>query len=402
MFKRLFALTTLFTTLTGVLAYVSAEVNAHEPSFIDMPSQLLVKSAMALQNKGVVEQDQAWLIPGVMQGGEAVPSASGAAINDLQLFGRLNLQDDYYLASKVGFHQHQGDGELALENYWLGKYFIFDNNIIKIDVGKMATDTTPTANHHASQDLFGTKPLLADVFFGGHHKDTGVKANWYWQQFEVGFEVFNGDNWPSSSTESRAGGFARFHGFIGGIKTDVATWYTNGDAKNRTDNRYNSGHSHSLNIVTTPTTSFTGQVEMLGSYLTLSQQVTPNILWQAQWEWIQSKHKGEITDNSQTGRLAQTLDGYRLMLGLEVKTHKLYLQHELLAVNNRFTNTTVTFLEQQGLYNDNFEPTRLMVGYHWQWRPNFTFRLESVREQTLLEQTQQYWTIGLIWHHKLI
>lgn len=182
----------------------------------------------------------------------------------------------------------------------------------------------------------------------------------------------------------------------------MATWYTNGDAQNRIDNRYNSGHSHSSNIVAAPTTSFTGQVEMLGSYLTLSQQVKPNILWQAQWEWIQSQHDGEVSDNSQTGRLAQTLDGYRLMLALEVNAHKLYLQQELLAVNNRFTNTTVTFLEQQGLYNDNFEPTRLMVGYHWQWRPNFTFRLESVREQTQSEQTQQYWAIGLIWHHKLI
>lgn len=218
MFKQLFASTTLFTALYGIFACMSAEVNAHEPSFIDMPSQLLIKTAMAVQTEPVIEQDQAWLIPGVMQGGEALPSASGAAINDLQLFGRLNLEDDYYLAGKLGFHQHQGDGELELENFWLGKYFVLDDNIIKIDIGKMATDTTPTANHHASQDLFSTKPLLADVFFGGHHKDTGVKANWYWQQLELGFEVFNGDNWPSSSSKSRMGGVQGSMDSLAGLK----------------------------------------------------------------------------------------------------------------------------------------------------------------------------------------
>lgn len=382
-------------------------VMAHEPSFIDMPSQLLLKSAMGVQNTSIVANDQAWLIPGVMLGGESTPQSSGTAINDLQLFGRLNLEDDYYLASKIGFHQHQGEGELELENYWFGKYFKFENSILKIDVGKMATDVTPTANYHSSQDEFNTKPLLAEAFFGGHHKDTGVKANWYWHELEVGLEAWNGDSWPTSSSKGNVAGFVRYHGFIYGVKTDVASWYSAGKAEQRIDSRYDSGHSHSATTITAPDVRFTGDVAMAGSYVLLSQQVNDDFLWLAQWEWMHSEQDGKIEDTTQSAGIDQTLDGYRFMLGLNYQTHKFFVQQEYLAINNKFTDASTSLIEQQGLYNQGFEPQRLMFGYHWQWNANFTLRIESVSDKTQsyqdgLDKTQQYWSLGLIWQHKLL
>jgi len=397
----------------SVPTFFAANVMAHEPSSINMPSQLLIKSAIGVQNKSIVADDQAWLIPGVMLGGEATPQYSGAAINDLQLFGRLNLDDDYYLASKVGFHQHQGEGELELENYWLGKYFVFDNSILKIDVGQTATQVTPTANYHASQDEFTTKPLLAEVFFGGHHKDTGIKANWYWQVLELGLEAWNGDSWPTTSTTSTKSGkgnfagFARYHGFIYGVKTDFATWYSKGNADQRIDSRYDSGHSHSATTITVPDVSFTGDVAMAGSYLFLSHQVTDDFLWLAQLEWMHSQLDGQIADTTQSAVIDQTLDGYRLMLGINIQTHKFFVQQEHLAINNKFTDASTTLIEQQGLYNDGLEPQRLIFGYHWQWNSSFTLRIESVSDKTQAytqgeNQTQEYWSLGLIWQHKLL
>ena len=401
--KSLFSLSVVSFALLS-----SFNAMTHEASYIDMPSQLLIKSAIAVQNKSIVADDEGWLIPGVMLGGEATPQYSGAAVNDLQLFARLNLDDDYYLGSKLGFHQHQGEGELELENYWLGKYVRFDNSILKIDVGQTATDTTPTANYHASQDEFTTKPLLAEVFFGGHHKDTGIKANWYWRDLELGVEAWNGDAWPTTSTTSTKTGkgnfasFARYHGYIAGIKTDFAVWYSMGEADQRIDSRYDTSHSHSSSTITVPDGSFTGDVAMAGSYLLLSHQVTESFLWEAQGEWIHSELDGDIADTTQSAVLQQSLDGYRFMFGVHLQKHKFFVQQEMLVINNKFTDATTTFIEQQGLYNAGFEPQRLILGYHWQWRPNFTLRVESVSDQTQSDEAQEYWSVGLMWQHKLL
>ena len=398
----------LLMIVAFVLSVPTFIAGAHEPSSINMPSQLLIKSAISVQNKSIIADDEAWLIPGVMLGGEATPNYSGAGINDIQMFGRLNLQDSYYLGSKIGYHQHQGEGELELENYWLGKYFTFDNSIVKIDVGQTATEVTPTANYHASQDEFTTKPLLAEVFFGGHHKDTGIKASWYWQELELGLEAWNGDSWPTTSTtsaKSSKGNFAsyaRYHGFIYGVKTDFATWYSKGNAEQRIDSRYDSGHSHSSSTITAPDVSFTGDVAMMGSYLLLSHQVNNDFLWLAQWEWIRSELNGQIADTTQSAGIDQTLDGYRLMLGVNIQTHKLFIQQEYLAVNNTFTDASTALIEQQGLYNDGLEPQRLIFGYHWQWNSNFTLRIETVTDKTQSKDSQQYWSLGFTWHHKLI
>jgi hypothetical protein len=122
---------------------------------------------------------------------------------------------------------------------------------------------------------------------------------------------------------------------------------------------------------------------------------------------MQSQLDGQIADTTQSAAIDQTLDGYRLLLGVNIQTHKFFVQQEHLAVNNKFTDANTTLIEQQGLYNDGLEPQRFILGYHWQWNSNFTLRIESVSDKTQAytqgeNETQQYWSFGLIWQHKLL
>ena len=443
----------LIKTLTLSLLFMtlvlsSDRVLAHEPSYIDQPTQLNIKSAMSVQNKSIVETDQAWLIPGVTLGNEATPKSQGAAIDDIQLTGRLNLDDDYYLGGKLGFHQHEGGGEIELENFWLGKYFTFDSGILRFDAGQMSSRVTPTANHHPSQDNFATTPLLADVFFGGHHKDIGASANWFmapihfgessktkhqaqehhtesspekigFAKIEFGIEAWNGNAWPSTSSEGNLSIFSKYHGEFYSLKTDAGIWYAAGKAVNRLDTRYNSDH-HSTNNISTPDGAFTGDIKTFGSYLELSHPIfsedSQSLSWQANWEWIQMQQDGVFSDESQSAQMAQTLDGYSMLLGLtfdnEEQQHRLFVQHEMLVVNNDFTNATDTFLNEQNLVNNGFEPNRTKLGYHWRWNESFTLRVETILDKTQLEsidnehtnktRSEQIWSIGLIWQHNLL
>ncbi|MDO6718516.1 hypothetical protein Q4575_03840 [Psychrosphaera sp. 1_MG-2023] len=389
-------LTTLFTL--PLLAFCSY---AHESGVDETPTHLTLKTAMSFQNKATT--DEVWMIPGLLMGGESTPRLKGAAIDDTQLTGKLVLEDQVSVHGKIGFHQHAGEGELSLEELWFNKIFQLNHSRLDVEIGLMATDITSTANHHASQSQFNTKPLLAQTFFGGHHKDTGVKSKYYWHKFQFGLEVWNGDSWPYTSSEGSKALYLTYQDTIISIDAQSGLWYSQGSALSRQDLRYSSDHNHSNSTtLNTPENYFTGDIEMLGGFLKFTKSYSNALLLMTEFEIIESRQSGVFSDTSQSAKVKLQQTGYRGLFGLQWQNHSLVAQHEMLVVNNQFKNTTTAFIEQQGLYNKNFEPKQTTITYNWQWQNKVTFRLETSYDQTMINSTQQVWSVGFTWQHNLL
>lgn len=381
---------------------------AHTPSQINANPGLHLKTALSMQSGEIHNETSPYLIPGILLGSEAIPNNKGTSLDDLQLTGRLKLNNATYVAGKLGYHQHSGTSNLNLDNFWFGRYVTTGEHILKFDAGIMATSTTPTASFHASQDDFRNRPLLADVFFGGHHRDSGIKAVWYWQTLELGIEMFNGASWPYQSKTDQQNLYGKFQGklFDSRLKTDVGVWYSKGKAIARQDTRYDTGHHHdTTSQIETPDGQFTGEIIQYGYYIQLQQSLANHWSANLKIEGILNEQSGVIISSSQLNQsadVALSAIGVAVTAGLKFDVHQINLRHEIVAVNNKLFNTTSQFIDQQGLNNLGFEPTRTALNYRWQFQQDLFVNVEALVDKSSVQKSQHLWSISLIWQHKLL
>lgn len=391
----------LISLLTG--SFITLSTSAHELNPDNVPTHLTINTAMSYQNK--TTSSDAWMVPGILLGGEAIPRQQGAKIDDAQLIGKLVLQQQVSFHGKVGFHQHASDSELALEELWFKKAYQLNHSQLDFEIGLMATDTTTTANHDAGQSLFMTKPLLALTFFGGHHKDTGLKSKYYWRNVQVGLELWNGDSWPYTSAEGSQALYLGYQNTFFSVQTKTNLWYSHGTASQRQDLRYSTSHNHSSSITSAanmPESYFSGDIDMVGGVITLARSVSSDLSLLGEMEVLQSRQLGQLSDTSQSANIELHQTGIRTLVGVEWRNHSVAIQYEMLVVDNHFANTTSAFIDQQGVYNKNFEPKQTTFAYNWRWQNSVTFRLETLYDQTRDDKAQHVWSVGFTWQHNLI
>lgn len=399
----------LSQTLVLPFVLVSNMVWCHEPSKINDPTRIDAKLAYGVQFSQLAPTDQAYLLPGIFLGGEASPDSAGAHLTDLQLTTRLNLPNNTFFSGKLGAHSHQGAHQLEVENAWLGHYQTFGSHIIKLEAGLMATNVTPTANFHASADRYHFTPLLAEVFFGGHHQDSGVALSWYRAAFELGIEGWNGGSWPYVGNEGQTKIFAKYHGELLQLKTDIGLWASKGFAKDRSDTRYQSHgaeHQHTSANLLTPDGVFNGDVKQFGGYIKVGKSFKGVHDEQTsvfvEFEWIRNQHIGQLTTNNQSALIDVNNAGYAVTAGLSWSTHELSIQSAAIVVDNHFSNTTALFVQSQGLMNDNDEPTRHTLSYRWRWQSNVALRFELMHNAVTEDRDEQVSAVGFTWHHNLL
>ena len=86
------------------------------------PNWLAASASITYREYRVVEDNEAYLIPGIMLGGEAIPPQEGIQYDDLtfqftKAFGSSALSDVYRISGKLGIHQGH-DNQLELDNLW--------------------------------------------------------------------------------------------------------------------------------------------------------------------------------------------------------------------------------------------------------------------------------------------
>ncbi|MEO9946539.1 hypothetical protein [Paraglaciecola sp.] len=388
-------------TFSIVLCGLSAPIYAHQSIHGNSrPDSVDVRTTVTYRSNEAAPADEVWQIPGVLMGGEALPVSKGATLDDVQLLGHLNIKEGYFVSTKIGTHGHDGSTEVSLENLWFGANTEFYNQVMLFEVGKMSTEVTPTASFHASDGAYSEAPLLADVFFGRHFVDIGVRASSSFYGFNLGVELFNGDNFPSSSGDGTAAVYVHTPVRYQNIKGQFGSWLMFSDAKSRTDLRYEDGHSHSDSQLSASDLAFTGDTLMFGIYGDIAWQLNP-ITLDAGFEWITSDVDGVLLDSTQSAAYLSTQDGYSLQMGVALDSHHISVKYERLVIDNRFTQTSQTFVQSTGLYNEDFEPEKFAVAWVWDVYEDFTLRTEWYQDNTQEKQTSR-WSLGLVWQYKLL
>lgn len=348
-----------------------------------------------LANKSAVESGQPWQIPGILMGGEALPMEQGIHVENLELQGVWYPQAEYSIQAKLSSH-HQN--QINVENFFIRTY---PTSQVNLSVGKMDAGFSSTAGWHPYKDYFNEPPLTAEIMFGGHFTDTGFQGIYQDKQFTLGAEIWNGSAWPASSGEYSADLFLHHQLDFKHTAVKTGLWLLHANAKQRSDERYTSGHSHGVTISNTPTFYFSGSSTLAGVFMDLSWHFSNNRLLGIYSELIGQESEGSINDDTRIADIESQLFSYLSRIYFIHGSLEYAIRHEILSVDNTLTGAAANFVATDaGLVNNGFEPSRTHFSMGKQFNA-FTIRSEAVFDKSYLEEGIKRFSISLLWQDNL-
>lgn len=397
------------TVVAGLLLLgFSAAVLAHGDMavFDDSKTSLDASAAITWRSAGAVDKDQPWRIPGIMSGGEAWPVEKGLAVDEVMIQLQHAFDDNWYGVLKAGTHGGSSDdhGGIELEHAYVGWRCCKQSNTVMVEAGKLMAAFSPGIASHATDREFSEAPLVQDAFLGRHFHDEGVRARWQLSGFTVGAEYWRGNAYPATTGEEggSADVFARYqwsnhHWFL-----QAGAWLMRADADLRSDHRYSAGHQHNTAFVAQiPDVRFTGRSDLWGLHGHIRWSITHHTAISLQGEWLQMSVDGDITDGTRTAALDGDYQGGWVQAGLHWHTHSLLLRAEELSLENRLSGAGAPQLSSDANLDDpGKNPSRLSLGWHWQFKPYLAFRLEGVKDDSLLEDRSRI-ALGVVWKDRL-
>ncbi|NRA82477.1 MAG: hypothetical protein HRU22_01415 [Gammaproteobacteria bacterium] len=364
-------------------------------------NQLILDTAITYKSQENSNINQVWKISGAMLGQEANRIGKGINIDQASLYGKKHLNDSYWLVSQVSAHSHSGETKLDLEQLYLQFSPTISGHEFTTQLGKIATNTTPLANFHSANNDFSEASLLSDVFFGRHSQDLGISVRTKYQQFSLGLELLNGDNWPASQGEMAAGVYAKYGQHIGQFYVDVNIWGQSNKANLRNDARLNSNH-HSSSLVKQINYYFTGDTVQYGVDAKLGYQADD---WQTSLglNVINADISGKVSDLTQSAHMESTIIGTQVVWQWAFSDYQLAVGYDLLKIDNTFSQiSSKLLLEDAGLLVSNFNPNKIAASLQYELNPELKFRLEWIKEQTKPNQIDTRIGVGVIWHYSLL
>ena len=379
------------------------------------PNWLSASASITYREDRVVEDNEAYLIPGIMLGGEAIPPQEDIQYDDLTLqftkaFGSNALSHKYRISGKLGIHQGH-DNQLELDNLWF-TLPLFSEKKQVIEIGLMTTMATPTASWHASTSDLSEAPLMSDLFFGRHFSDTGVR---FYRVFDIfdnnnenynidhyfnfGIEVWQGGNYPATSGDGSLVAYValeteRALANNKHMNGEIRVWGLRADPNQRRDDRYGEGH-HSEITTLTSDFFFSGEVVTTGFYANGSINVQ-QMQWRLLFEWMQQQTNGSLDNQQERSLYDGTLVGYRWLISVAHQSLRFSVQYEEVAIESTFSDAvSSTFINNSGLYNDSHEPERLVYSADWSFMQDLVLRLEYTDENVAFSSERV--ALGLIW-----
>ena len=385
---------TPFYFLSVLLLTSAFNVFAHGE--VEKKSSISASAHINFANKGTVDSDKIWKIPGTFVGGEAYPVEKGLNLEDIQLQGTWHLQPEYCINGKISSHH---DGEIELENFWLSYY---PQKNTTLELGKMDAKFSPSAGWHAYNSNFNEASLNAEVFFGGHFTDSGFRGIYQLQNFTLGLEAWNGDAWPASAGEYSSDIFAHYQIKKHHVNITTGLWGLYSEANQRADERYSVGHSHgnSSLIENEISVYFSGRNILAGMFIDLTWQLNHENSLGLYSEVFNKEGSGDINDDTRLAEMESEHHGFTSQIFFKHSDITYALRHDIMSFENTFNGVSAAFISADaGLVNNGFEPARTHLSVS-KAIDAFIIRAEGILDKSSDEEFKRF-TASVIWKEKL-
>lgn len=336
------------------------------------------------RSEGTQSDDEAWLLPGFFLGGEATGSEKRFSLDDAFLAFRYGIDD---ITLFGGLSTHQGHEGVELESLWLSWPV---NHWAQLHAGRLSS----LIRHWEELTVFSERSLLEQVFFGGHHHDTGARLYLKpTQNFTLGVEAMSGQAWPANRGTTFA--FSELKIPMTGIMTKLGVWMGVGRAERRQDERYEGDHHGGIEAPNSDF-AFTGDVELAGAYGIVS--TTGRIDIDLTAELIVQRHDGRL-ENIESTHIQQESQGARLAAVLNLAQWSLGLSYQRLHAENTFNGGSQLFLEESRLINNGFEPQRTTLSALIPLSDQLSFRVEIIEDN--IGDSDIRAGLGLVWRDEM-
>lgn len=345
-----------------------------------------------------------WQIPGLLMGGHATRYEQGPNLDEATLRLDYLAEQQRYATLSLGSH---GD-DLSLDTALIGQGFDLFSQPAHLEVGKMDAFFSPGNHVHPSTDIFNHPALGHTALLGGQLKDSGLRASFGQENrgFSAGLESYKGSSFPAAGTGGLHAGFLR-HAHQGfNLDWQLQAWYLTATAENRKDDRSADGHSHgSSNTSTAFTGSYDGDTQGSGLFAEIGWTFGHRQRFSLRGEGMRVKVEGQVQDESRVRQI--NLDGEYQSLNLEPRlqwgSHTLGLRYEHLSIRNRLTGAAAAQLgAEAGLINNQHNPERLTLAWHWQYSPALALRLEWLQDKAMPDHQPEVLAAGLVWTQVLL
>lgn len=382
------------------------------------------------RSASVVDGSESWHIPGTLMGGGAHPVNSGFNIDEVSLKAARRLDANTFVKLGLGIHQggaHGGSREgshdggahqsVALEHASLGFVCCESKGPWVAEVGVLSAAFTPELMGHRSTESFSDPSLIADVFFGRHFHDQGVRV-WLHETagWSVGAEIWQGNAFPATSrNDDNKGGasdiFARYQFDHDKLNIMIGTWLYTANAKSRAiHHQAESGHhhasegSHGDSNSHSSDMNYTGDVVLYGIDTSLTYKWNAATSFGVKLSWAKLmmdgvvQQSGHHTVDFETDQYAVWMQPY-----MNWQQHTWAVRVEELVVDNHFSGASAGHMGHgAGVSNESeYTPRRTSFAWIYQWRPQTAFRAEWIQDETV-EDAQNRFTLGVIWHGSLL
>ena len=366
----------------------STQALAHINTHAEVEDSIQVRGSMTFRTDSIVEQNEAWILPGFLMGGHALPSQDGFELDEVSVSGAKTF-DKFWVQGQVS--RHSGHEQIDIDHFFITVPFEHE---LQLQFGQMPGLSTPLMQWHTSVGAVADMPLLTSVFFGGHTQDQGVRLMKHFDSnTTLGVEVWQGNDWPSTSDENPVSAFLKQSFTLSNISFDLGAWYMQSAATSRMDDRYGDDH-HSTVTPVNAAYMFTGDVDTGGVYADATTVLFNHVL-SFHGEYIMQEHDGVLSDTSESSSLNSQITGYLFELNLN---NVMTFGYELLSVENTFgSSVSTTFLNNSGLYNQGFEPERFYVSWQKPVFEGLDYRITLIQETLEPEEDELRFNIGATW-----
>lgn len=371
---------------------------AHTQGYTHIKNSVDAGASITLRSNEMLEDDQLYLIPGTLMGGEAYPYEKGLGIDDAYLAGGFSWSEHLLLSGELSAHEHESSVELELETLALSYRPKLESEWY-VTAGKFASRISPSASWHANPHSFTEAGLQSDLHFGRHGYDNGIRISYEPMAWQVGLELWNGQNWPASSRQGQYNFYGFINGELGKSHYRLGAWFGRSEAENRVDQRFSQGHSHSGGSADTNISEyeFTGDIDGFGAYFMGEFPLNDKHSLFLDLEFVSQTHQGDLSRNNQNTEIEYAPETYRVSLAWQAGEHKFIAQQERTIITNEIGNSVdAIFLSESNLENNDHEPSRFTMAWHWRLNSNLVSKVEWVRENLIdKDETQSRFNINL-------